>query len=60
MVWDNITITNKPTSNQETELLTKFRELNIEAQDKIFEYVEDLAENPKYKKHDTSELVQEA
>lgn len=60
LVWDNITITNKPTSNQETELLTKFRELNIEAKDKVFEYVEDLAENPKYKKHDTSELVQEA
>lgn len=60
LVYDNVTAPNKKITNQENELLAKFRELNVDGRDKVFEYVEDLTENPKYKKRDTPELVQEA
>ena len=60
LVYDNVATPNKQVSDRETELLTKFRELNINGQDKVFEYIEDLAENSKYKKCYQPELVQEA
>lgn len=54
---------NKETENltsDEAILLNNYKQLNQEGKEKALDYVNDLTENPKYKKCDMPELVQEA
>lgn len=54
---------NKETENltsDEARLLNNYKQLNQEGKEKALDYVNDLTENPKYKKCDMPELVQEA
>ena len=54
---------NKETENlttDEKKLLNNYKQLNQEGKEKALDYVNDLTENPKYKKCDMPELVQEA
>lgn len=52
---------NKETiTSDEEQLLNNYKLLNQEGKEKALDYVNDLTGNPKYKKCDMSELVQEA
>lgn len=54
---------NKETENltsDEARLLNNYKQLNQEGKEKALDYVNDLTENPKYKKCDMPEMVQEA
>lgn len=52
---------NKETiTSDEEQLLNNYKLLNREGKEKALDYVNDLTGNPKYKKCDMSELVQEA
>lgn len=54
---------NKETENltsDEEKLLNDYKQLNQEGKEKALDYVNDLTENPKYKKCYMPELVQEA
>lgn len=47
-------------SVSEASLVSDFRSLNLEGQEKVLEYVSDLIDSGKYKKFDTDEMVGEA
>ncbi len=49
-----------PLSTSESSLLSGFRSLNEEGQDKVLAYIDDLNRAGIYKKHTQSELVQDA
>ena len=54
---------NRETENlttDEVKLLNNYKQLNQEGKEKALDYVNDLTENPKYKKCDMPKLVQEA
>ena len=45
---------------EEQRLIRCFRELNAEGREKAVEYLEDLVDTGKYKKHNSADMVQEA
>lgn len=46
--------------NEDEEIILKFRSLNPQGQEKVREYIDDLIDSGKYKKHDFDEMVDRA
>lgn len=44
----------------EAAILADYRSLNLEGQEKVQEYISDLIDSGKYKKHDSDNMVDEA
>jgi transcriptional regulator with XRE-family HTH domain len=47
-------------SSEESLLFTMFSQLNQEGREKVLDYISDLIDSGKYKKYNSSELVEEA
>lgn len=58
--FKQITKTKPEISKEEELLLENYRKFNQEGKEKILSYLSDLSENPRLKKCDMPELVQEA